>query len=169
MSGLGTVTLGTFVEFDLGNAVNGNGTFSFAINNSSANVVTYNTKENENAPELIITQGNGNPNQAPVAVNDASATTSGVAVAIDVTNNDSDPDGTIDVGTVSVIDQPGDGAVAVDKGTGVATYTSNAGFVGTDTFTYTVKDDLGATSNTATVSKCGVCGNMSMARMPVSR
>jgi Ca2+-binding RTX toxin-like protein len=35
---------------------------------------------------------------------------------------------------------------------GVITYTPNLGFEGTDTFTYTVDDDLGATSNTATVT-----------------
>jgi hypothetical protein len=42
--------------------------------------------------------------------------------------------------------------ITFDNGDGTVTYTPDAGFTGTDTFTYTVDDNDGATSNEATVT-----------------
>jgi hypothetical protein len=53
---------------------------------------------------------------------------------------------------VAVGSAPANGGTTVSATTGVITYTPDAGFSGLDTFTYTVKDDDGATSNAATVS-----------------
>ncbi len=61
--------------------------------------------------------------------------------------NDSDPDGTIV--TVDSVTQGTNGTV-VNNGTNV-TYTPNANFFGTDSFTYTVSDGKGGT-NVATVN-----------------
>src|SRR5262249_41417734 len=47
---------------------------------------------------------------------------------------------------------PSHGNVSVNPTTGAITYTAFAGFGATDTFTYTVTDDAGATSNPATVT-----------------
>jgi uncharacterized Zn-binding protein involved in type VI secretion len=43
------------------------------------------------------------------------------------------------------------GGSVVQNGDGTVTFDPKPGFRGTDTFKYTVKDDLGATSNEATV------------------
>jgi hypothetical protein len=90
-------------------------------------------------------------NAAPVAVNDAATTNAGVAAIIPVAANDTDADGTVDPATVAIKTAPVNGT-AVANPAGTVTYTPNAGFVGTDSFTYTVKDNLGAESNAATVS-----------------
>jgi hypothetical protein len=91
-------------------------------------------------------------NSAPVANDDSATTQRSTAVAINVVANDTDADGTIDLNSVTL-----DGAVTqaggtvVNSGGGIVTYTPKNGFRGTDTFTYTVRDNLGATSNVATV------------------
>jgi hypothetical protein len=91
-------------------------------------------------------------NDLPVAVNDAASTPEGVSVNITVLSNDTDVDGVLDVSTVVIISQPSNGAASVNPTTGVITYTPNAGFLGDDSFTYTVRDDDGAISNQATVT-----------------
>src|SRR5262249_40061495 len=54
--------------------------------------------------------------------------------------------------TVAVQTAPNHGSTAVDPGTGKITYTPSAGFSGTDTFTYTVKDVQGHSFGPAAVS-----------------
>lgn len=79
-------------------------------------------------------------NQAPVASNDnLTILRNSSAVLIDVLNNDSDSEGD----TLTIIDvmQPANGSV-VNNGTSI-TYTPNAGFIGTDTFEYTIDDGQG--------------------------
>ncbi|HET9426511.1 MAG TPA: Ig-like domain-containing protein, partial [Gemmatimonadaceae bacterium] len=86
-------------------------------------------------------------NDAPVANPDSGTTTTGAPIAIIVTSNDTDIDG--GPLTASVSTPPANGTVACAGTT--CTYTSNAGFVGTDTFTYTVSDGNGGTAS-ATVT-----------------
>ncbi len=91
-------------------------------------------------------------NDPPVANDDSTSTVEDTAVAINVLSNDTDIDGIIDPTTVVVVSGPANGTTAVDPSTGVITYTPSLGFNGVDTFTYTVNDDGGATSNQATVT-----------------
>ncbi len=70
---------------------------------------------------------------------------------IDVVSNDVDPDGELDFATVTIVNQPANG-VAIAMGDGRISYTPNVGFDGVDTFTYTVADYDGVTSNEATVT-----------------
>ena len=86
------------------------------------------------------------PNLPPIAVDDAGSTGAATAVTLDVLDNDSDPDG--DAIVVVSTTQPGNGIVAF-TGTTV-TYAPTAGFVGNDSFTYTIEDGRGG-SATATV------------------
>ncbi len=97
-----------------------------------------------------ITVINDAPNEPPVANNDSARTSPNNAVIINVTENDTDVDGTIDVTTVVIVRQPNDGTVAVN-GDGTVIYTPNLNFRGSDVFRYTVNDDDGATSNRARV------------------
>jgi FtsP/CotA-like multicopper oxidase with cupredoxin domain len=103
---------------------------------------------------VSITVGPAAPNIAPTA-NDVNAQTtkSAVNVIIDITFNDVDPDGTIVDSTVIITSGPSTqrGGTVVSNGDGTVTYNPKKGFRGTDTFTYTVKDNRGATSNVATV------------------
>ncbi|NWF53076.1 MAG: cadherin-like domain-containing protein, partial [Nitrospirae bacterium] len=89
-------------------------------------------------------------NVPPEANDDTATTDEDTSVDIDVISNDTDPDGAIAPATVSITDNPAHGT-AVANTDGTVTYTPNAGFSGIDTFTYTVKDNEGATSNEATV------------------
>jgi len=91
-------------------------------------------------------------NQPPVAVNDTASTPEDTPVIINVTSNDYDPDGTIDPTTVTTVDDPSNGNISVNPTTGEVTYTPDLNFNGGDTFTYTVKDNDGVTSNVATVT-----------------
>ncbi|MFK7889994.1 MAG: Ig-like domain-containing protein [Granulosicoccus sp.] len=92
-------------------------------------------------------------NQAPVAVDDlVTGLAPGGTRSVNVLDNDTDSDGTIDSGTVSITAQPSQGSVAV-LGSGQLRYTHNGGTSpSTDTFRYTVRDNDGSVSNQATVT-----------------
>ena len=91
-------------------------------------------------------------NAPPVADDDSSSTDAGTPVTTPVVGYDTDPDGTVDPTTVTIVANPGGGVVSVDPVTGDVTYTPNPGFGGIDTYTYTVLDDDGFVSNVATVT-----------------
>lgn len=93
-------------------------------------------------------------NSIPVAVDDLGSidTSTDNSIDIDVTSNDTDADGTIDDATVEIITPATNGITNVNASTGVVTYTPVSGFIGIDTFTYTVKDDDATLSNVATVT-----------------
>jgi hypothetical protein len=90
----------------------------------------------------------------PTANDDFGTTDAGHPITLDVLANDTDPDGPgkLVPSSVAVVSGPANGTVSVDPTTGQITYTSVAGFSGTDTFTYTVMDVNNAVSNPATVS-----------------
>jgi len=79
----------------------------------------------------------------PVARDDSASTDEETSVVIDVTANDTDPDGTIDPTSVSISSPPTGGTVSVDPVTGEVTYTPDPGFSGNDSFVYEVCDDDG--------------------------
>jgi Ca2+-binding RTX toxin-like protein len=91
------------------------------------------------------------PNTDPIAVPDLFETAFETAAIIDVLANDDDTDGSLDPATVAVTGQGTKGTATVNPD-GTITYTPNAGESGEDSFTYTVADDDGATSNEATVT-----------------
>lgn len=91
-------------------------------------------------------------NHPPVADPDDVETDEDEVIAIDVVDNDTDIDGTVDRTTVAITTGPSRGSAIVNPTTGVITYTPTANYGGTDTFTYTVRDNDTATSNTATVT-----------------
>ncbi|MDD5265141.1 MAG: Ig-like domain-containing protein, partial [Candidatus Bipolaricaulis sp.] len=99
-------------------------------------------------------------NDAPIAQDDAAATSEETAVTVDVLGNDRDPDG--DDLAVQSVNQPSHGAVA--NGRSAVTYTPQVGYSGTDAFSYTVSDGRGG-SATAQVLVTVVPVN----RMPVAQ
>ena len=90
-------------------------------------------------------------NVAPVAVDDSATTDEDTAVSGDVATNDTDVDGTLDLTSVVLVTDVANGALTLNAD-GSYSYTPDADFFGTDSFTYTVLDDDGAISNTATVT-----------------
>ncbi len=82
-------------------------------------------------------------NGAPVVLDDDASTDFGVAVDIDVLDNDDDPDG--DALSVTAVGPVGNGMVVINPDN-TLTYTPNAGFDGQDNFTYTAADGNGGIS-----------------------
>jgi hypothetical protein len=94
----------------------------------------------------------------PTAADDFAQTSGTNPVTIAVLENDTDPDGNQHIdptaGTgafLTLVAAPQHGT-AVLNADGTFTYTPNPGWMGTDTFRYTVTDDAGATSQPATVT-----------------
>jgi FtsP/CotA-like multicopper oxidase with cupredoxin domain len=94
---------------------------------------------------------NPHVNILPVAEDDYVSTSRNTPVTFDITSNDSDSDGTIDNATVVFVTDPTRGGAVVSNGDGTITFTPKKHFKGTDVFTYTVNDNVGGTSNEATV------------------
>jgi len=124
--------------------------------------VTYVPDPGFNGPDsfsYVVTDGNGGRatatvtvavlavNDPPIAQDDSDSTAESEPVAVNVLDNDSDPDG--DDLVVQSVTQPSNGT-AVNHGANV-TYTPDLGFHGSDSFTYTVSDGFGGT-DTATVT-----------------
>jgi large repetitive protein len=90
----------------------------------------------------------------PVAADDFATTHGTDAVTISVLDNDSDPDGNAHIqysGSVTQMTSPLHGTVTFDAATNSFKYTAAVGFIGVNSFQYTVTDDAGATSMPATV------------------
>lgn len=140
-AGAGTVTGNgaTSVTFTAAASFAGTATFTYrafdgALNSSTAATVT-----------VTVT------NRPPVANNDTATTVRNNPVTINLVANDTDPDNNLAVNTVVILTQPANGTVT-NNGNGTVTYRRQGSFTGTVTFTYNVKDAVGAVSNTATVT-----------------
>ncbi|MDL0431355.1 Ig-like domain-containing protein [Marinobacter sp. TBZ242] len=95
----------------------------------------------------------------PVAEDDRVQAMDGATLAINVLGNDRGLAVALNPATLSVVDNPAQGLVALDIGAGVFRYTPDDTFDGTDTFTYTVQDEDGQVSAPATVTVTDQPGN----------
>ncbi|WP_425046091.1 Ig-like domain-containing protein [Primorskyibacter sp. S87] len=124
-------------------SINANGTLTYTPNanfNGTDNF-TYTVNDGQGASaSATATVTVILVNDLPVTVDDASTTSEDQAITFDPTGNDSDPDG--DPLTITGTSVPSNGAVAINSD-GTLTYTPNADFNGTDSFTYTVNDGQG--------------------------
>ncbi|MBI3465096.1 MAG: tandem-95 repeat protein [Planctomycetes bacterium] len=135
--------------------LNADGSFTYTPNPNFNGADSFTYKANDgvldsNTATVTITV---NPvNDAPVASNDAHGenedTTLVVNAAAGVLSNDTDVDG--DSLTAVLVIGPGNGTLTLNAD-GSFTYTSNANFNGTDSFTYKANDGT-LDSNTATVT-----------------
>jgi VCBS repeat-containing protein len=112
----------------------------------------YTVRDNKGAASNAATVSITLSNIAPTAVDDAAAISANGSGAINVLTNDSDSDGTLDATTVTIGTAPTCGTAVPDAVTGVVTYTNTNTACASDSFTYTVNDNKGATSNAATVT-----------------
>ena len=105
------------------------------------------------AQVAVVVTATGATVTTPTAADDVIAATGTNPVTVDVLANDAAPAGSkLALGTVSVVAGPAFGLASVNAATGKITYTASGLFTGSDTFTYTVNDATGATSNAGTVT-----------------
>jgi len=94
-------------------------------------------------------------NTPPTAVDDSATIAKGAgnSVPIRLTANDTDPDDNIDANSIVIVSQPNQASVRLhNDGSGYVTFTLDNKSGKNRSFSYTVQDDQGATSNTATVN-----------------
>jgi len=113
---------------------------------------TYTIKDNSGAVSntATVTITINNP---PVAVNDAFDVDQGSTTNLDLADNDTDANGALDLdlAAITIIDTPAHGTID-NKLNGTVDYIHDGSTTTFDTFTYTIKDNSGAESNTATVT-----------------
>ena len=90
-------------------------------------------------------------NDAPVANNDAFTVNEGSTTNLNLASNDTDVDGTVDLTSIVITAAPANGSIVVNAN-GSVDYTHNDSETLSDSFTYTILDNSGAVSNTATVN-----------------
>ena len=88
-------------------------------------------------------------NNPPVATNDNTLTEVNLPVVIAVKANDSDPEG-LPLNNPTAVTAPTNGTVTYNAN-GTVTYTPNTGFIGTDSFTYSICDASKCDTATVTV------------------
>ncbi|MEP1079566.1 Ig-like domain-containing protein [Leptolyngbya sp. PL-A3] len=89
---------------------------------------------------------------APVASDDGVTINEDTPIAINVLTNDSDADGSVNPATILITRQASRGLAVVNPNNGQITFTPNAGFSGTTSFSYTVRDNDDTVSDIATVT-----------------
>ena len=118
-------------------------TYNPPLNQNGSNFTTFDFKvsdgQDDSAEENTITINVSAVNDPPVAVPDDVTTNEETAVVIYVLANDSDVDAATTLTAIEV-GSAGNGATAITDDGAAVTYTPAAGFLGTDTFTYTVSD-----------------------------
>lgn len=145
INGVAVANLNGTVSFTPANNFIGTTTFAYTVKNSPLAATS-------NAAIVTVTVTGTVPpgaNIAPFAANDVASAIVNQARIVNVVANDSDADGTINPATVLIVTPPAIGT-AVNNLNGTITYTPAA--AGTDSFTYTVKDNLGLVSNVGTVT-----------------
>jgi lipopolysaccharide export system protein LptA len=150
----GTVTRsGNTFTYTPRSGFSGADSFSYTISDGKGNSATGTVNITVGAAPV--------DNKAPIAVNDTISTTMGVPVLVNLLANDSDPNG--DKIALKTLSNPKNGKLYRMNDSYIF-YFPNAGFVGKDSFTYTITDSKGATS-TASVAITVAPAN----RLPVAK
>jgi uncharacterized repeat protein (TIGR01451 family) len=123
-------------------------TYTPTANFNGTDSFTYTVSDTGGLTSTATVNVTVNPvNDPPNAVDDSLTTDQGVAGSVNVLANDNDIDG----GALSIVGSTNGGGGTVTCSGSSCTYTPNAGFSGSDSFTYTIGDGLGGTA-TATVA-----------------
>ncbi len=133
-------------------AVLPDGTIKYTVggNYSGLDTLTYTVRDNDGAESNVATVSL-DFNAPPVAVDDTVEVLKNTPKTINVLANDWDSDGTLVPSSVTIVRGAAHGSLKVNTN-GTVLYTPMNKYVGPDAFTYTVRDDDGATSNVATVT-----------------
>ena len=91
-------------------------------------------------PAIITITFDPDANIAPFAQNDSASTERNTPVSIDVLSNDSDPDGALRPGTLTIFTAPAHGSASIVAGAKIG-YTPTDNYVGADQLTYRICDN----------------------------
>ena len=121
----------------------GNDSFTYTVKDASGDVSNVATVSIVVQAVVVI---------PPTAKNDTAVTGENTSVVINVLANDTPGSNPLAPTSVAIVQQPADGTLQINPSTGAVSYLPQNGFIGMDTFTYTVSDAQGNASNAATVS-----------------
>jgi Bacterial Ig domain len=141
----GTATVNTAngsITYTPTSSFTGTETFSYTVADSNGIV---------SAPATVTVTVSAVVAEPPVANNEVVTTLENAPLDIPVLNVDNATT-TFNVSSIKFATEPKDGNISLNTSTGVVSYTPAENFVGGDSFTYTVADNNGLTSNTATVN-----------------
>ena len=130
---------------------NADGTITYVHDGSAggADTFKYTIADNDggvsNAAQVSVAV-----NQRPVAVADNATLAAGATQTINVSANDTDSDGTLNLASIVIVQQPAHGNVAVNTN-GTVTYQHDNSATTTDSFSYKISDNQGAQSAAAGV------------------
>jgi VCBS repeat-containing protein len=137
--------------------VNANGSVTYASNGSevTADGFAYKVKDNSGAlsNEATVTITITPVNDGPTAVNDAYTVAANGTLTVNAPGllaNDTDPDGAFL--RLTEIFTPGHGTLSGVLSSGTFTYRPDTGYVGTDSFTYTVGDGAATSQGIVTIT-----------------
>ena len=131
--------------------LNDDGTFTYTPENDAVDLDSFTYRVSDGELDSGVATVTIVFNAVPIAENDTVQTILNVPATINVLANDNDAEGMLDPTTVTIVKKPLRGA-AKATASGQVIYTPTVGYVGNDSFTYTVKDNYGVVSNVATVS-----------------
>ena len=130
---------------------NGSVTYTPDLNYNGSDSFNYTVCDNEGSCDTAaVTVLVEMVNDPPTANDDSVTTDEDIPATFNVLDNDDDVDGNLDASSVSVVSAPGSGSLT-DNGSGSFTYSPDANFYGSDSFTYQVCDSDGV-CDSATVS-----------------
>jgi hypothetical protein len=116
--------------------------FRYTVTNESGQV-TNEATVNIAISDVVI--------QNPIATNDVATVALGSNITLNVAANDSALTGSLNLGSIAIVQQPTRGSIVVN-GDGTVTYTNNGVTAASDSFRYTIQDDSGNISNAALVT-----------------
>lgn len=143
-------------------SLNANGSFTYnpVANYNGSDSFTYKANDGSlDSTTATVTLTVASVNDNPIAVSDSTTTTQSLAVVVNVLANDSSPDG--GSLTIQSVTQGANGAV-VNNGNGTVTYTPSGGFVGNDSFNYTIRDTQNDTDTTTVYVTVAATNNCSL-------
>ena len=118
--------------------------------NATADTFSYTIMDNSAAVSNVATVSL-TIKQPPLAVDDAFTVVKGSTTTLDIADNDSDIDDGLDLASISIVAAPLHGSLK-NNTDGTVDYTHDDSSTDPDTFSYTIRDNTGVVSNTATVS-----------------
>ena len=110
------------------------------------------TSEHTGQPLVVVSPfGSAPANNVPVAAADSFTVDEGSTTTLDLAANDNDVDDGLNLASIAIVSAPVNGSIVVYPD-GTVDYTHDGTETTVDSFTYTIEDIAGATSNTVTVS-----------------
>jgi VCBS repeat-containing protein len=117
---------------------------------SGSDAITYVVRDNSGTASNVGTV-RINVNSPPIAIDDVATAFDNGPSRIEILANDSDIDGFLVPSTVDILQSPQHGTADLQPD-GSIIYLPDSGYLGSDSFTYTVEDDDEAVSNVASVA-----------------